>query len=177
MSPTTIKALGFRQTMPNTRAQEMWQHIIKVVEFRNKTVLDAGCGYGDFVWRSHVAGAKMVLAMDMCQKFEVNNERIVFLQEDVLKLPQMGVEPDLVICFSVLPYLYSEYNRLLDWMAQRPESLLEFQYKPEPFNIGIRNDKEALDMLLSKWRSVTNLGKSRVVSRDTFRTIWHLKQE
>ena len=101
----------------NTRAPAMWEFIEENVDFDGKSVLDAGCGYGDMLWRAYKAGARIVFGFD-------SDKHIVWSVGERLDSYGYKGKPihvhnvdisnwnerwpgwhDIVICFSVLPYL------------------------------------------------------------------------
>lgn len=159
----------------NGRADEMWRYISRRVDFRDKYVLDIGCGYGDFLWRSIIAGANHVFGFDLDKKFDTDCTDIIFIEGDANTLQgnyKFLPEPDIVICFDLLPYLTNPVE-LLKWMSKFQESLIEFPYIPEPHNIGIDSDDGAQRMLEWYWSGVEKLGSTHIESRNVDRAIWN----
>lgn len=162
----------------NTRAEIMWRNISRHVDFRNKRVIDLGCGTGDFIWRAYVAGARFVVGVE-----RTNNDRLRLLknegfcsivESDINKHNINFTKPfDIAMCFSVLPYL-DDIPATIRWMAENFDlSLIEAQYDPEPFNVGVVSDRGMAQLLLNNgFKDVEPIGKSYVDYRDQWRTIW-----
>ena len=51
-------------TDTNTRAESMWRIISQRVDFRQKSVVDLGCGHGEMLWRCYLAGAEEVRGIE-----------------------------------------------------------------------------------------------------------------
>lgn len=167
----------------NTRAEVMWQAISRNVDFRNKKVIDLGCGTGDFLWRAYVAGAREVLGIDIeYSKIEHLKDwkkpiNISFQIDDLNKaVGENWFGGNIAICFSVLPYL-DDIPATIQWMADNFNlSLIEAQYDPEPHNVGIVSDRGMAQLLLNNgFNDVEPIGKSYVDYRDQWRTIWKCK--
>jgi len=164
------------QTDYNTRANDMWRPISQAVNFRKKRVIDLGCGYGDFTWRAHIAGAKWVKGIDEVELFVSSTKDIELMNIDINELVKGSViilaQADICMCFSVLAYL-NDIPATLQWMADNFKiSLIEVRYEPEPFNTGISNDEQMLNLLLRHFEYAKPLGRTHVVDRDAYRTIW-----
>ena len=159
----------------NTRAGEMWDFITTHVDFKNRTVADFGCGYGDFVWRAIDAGASRVTAFDKKQKFEIlmpYDLQIDFVQNDIENIEIIKMH-DIGLCFSVLPYLRNPREFLSFMYANVIMSLIEVQYEPEPYNIGVDNDTDMMSMLHEcGFDFVMPIGKTFIAYRNIYRTIW-----
>lgn len=160
----------------NTRAEAMWRIISQEVDFRKKVVLDLGCGTGDFLWRVHIAGAEYVWGIDEDTYFEGSEEyNIGFDQTSIEELIQYRVPPpaNIAFCFSVLPYV-DDIPVTLQWMAKTFElCLIEAQYDPEPYNVGVASDVGMAQLLVNNgFSDVKPIGKTYVDIRDTHRTIW-----
>lgn len=174
----------------NTRAEDMWRIISQKVDFRNKNVLDIGCGHGEMLWRAFVSGADYVEGIDInvvqLKEFHPVSYRTNFdirvskkdINEIVLIYDKSGHtlewlnDFDIAFCFSVLPYL-ANIQLTLKWMSHNfPLCLIEAQYIPEPYNIGVEDDYAMHSLLLEHFKYVQLLGKTYVKIRDTYRTIW-----
>lgn len=178
----------------NTRAEAMWRIISQEVDFRKKRVIDFGCGTGDFLWRAYVAGAEHVIGID--NKTEVETifvddgedytEGIIRMRtginlffswdidEEINKAPNDYINSfDIALCFSVLPYL-SDIPATLKWMsANFSLSIIEAQYNPEPYNVGVLSDTGMAQLLLNNgFDTIEPIGKTYVEIRDVYRTIW-----
>jgi len=159
----------------NTRASEMWGFITAHVDFKNRTVADFGCGYGDFVWRAIDAGTNRVMAIDKEQKFDIHipyDLQIEFVHGDIEHIEVRNIF-DIGLCFSVLPYLRNPRKFLRFMHANVVMSLIEAQYEPEPYNIGVDNDTDMMSMLHEcGFEFVMPIGKTFIEYRNTYRTIW-----
>jgi hypothetical protein len=88
------------------------------------------------------------------------------------KLPDTKV--DIIICFSVLPYL-KDSQYVLGWLSKScQQALLEVQYKGDGPGT-IKNDSHAKSIFKQHWHSVTPIGKTLVDYRNLYRTIWLCK--
>ncbi len=169
----------------NSRAPEMWALISNGVDFENKSVLDLGCGGGDMLIMSYYAGASKIKGIDKDKRMisfvrkrieqKIGKSNILLSIDNIEKISFENW--DIMICFSVLPYL-QDPGALLQKMQLRSRiSLVETQYYGEPYCLGyIKNDKDMREWLLGfGWNSVTNLGCTNVDIRNTTRTIWRCK--
>lgn len=159
----------------------IWDIIAANVDFDGKTVLDLGCGYGDFAMRCCVAGAHSVAAID--------NDPGVFVEvADIInvagapvnlllgKIEDLGNWPpfDIVACFSVLPYL-DDPQKVLRWMVDHGRvCLIEMQYAGDgPGLDSIKNDADMRAFLeQAEFSSITALGFTEIAERHARRTIW-----
>lgn len=165
----------------NTRAEEMWRPISQNVDFRNKNVVDLGCGHGDMLWRVYIAGANMVTGLDEESLAKTNYDgiNIYFHQGDIEAIIKDAkkdlniLNNDIAMCFSVLPYL-DDIPATIKWMAENFDlSLIEAQYDSEPFNVGVVSDRGMAQLLLNNgFSDVEPIGKSYVDYRKVYRTIW-----
>lgn len=186
----------------NTRAEDMWRVISQKVDFRGKRVIDLGCGTGDFLWRAGVAGAHWVHGIDedlsqlegritygsSCRaeladdppaslrtysvtytEHDINQ----FVEHDWVQFATCKNYFDIAMCFSVLPYL-DNIPATLKWMSDNfPLCLIEAQYEPEPYNIGVPSDDQMYVLLRDNgFKCATWLGQTYVEDRDTHRSIW-----
>jgi hypothetical protein len=54
--------------------------------------------------------------------------------------------------------------------------IIEAQYKPEPYNVGVKEDAGMLNLLRDNgFEYAEPIGKTYVSIRDTYRTIWECK--
>jgi SAM-dependent methyltransferase len=175
----------------NTRAEEMWSHIEKSVDFANKTVLDVGCGYADFMVRAWQAGARAV--------FGIDNSSIVLSDARIRTLPlvregagiffmQKDAEHwsdrwpgyhDIVICTSVLPYMLDPNKLLKNIQRDSGIAIIECQYAGDgPGFDNISNDEDMRKWLSKfEWSSVDKIGSSVLKSRNRTRSIWRCINE
>lgn len=150
----------------NLRAEEMWLQINKAMWFSNMTVVDFGCGGGDFLWRAIQAGATNVIGVDkdvsIAQKYikiyrrTTGEGREVLATCDVreVDLDRIRGEDtelwrgDIAMCFSVVPYL-KEPIKFLRWMAENYSvCLLEMQYKGDGPGLDDMRDAKDCEFLL-----------------------------
>lgn len=198
------------QTPPdqNTRAEAMWRIISQHVDFRGKRVMDLGCGTGDFLWRvAHTASKVVGVDKDSAKiatlaardgHFLMGNQRAAIASGNLGVLTwDLNNYSELIkgktkhdysspfnvaLCFSVLPYL-DNIPAVLEWMAYNFElCLIEAQYAPEPYNVGVLSDRGMAQLLLnSGFVDVEPLGYTVVKDRfdddgnPTKRTIWMCK--
>jgi len=168
----------------NTRAEAMWRIISQRVDFRKKLVCDYGCGHGEMLWRVYIAGADMIWGCDKMYddnvaEWELHNANTIFIRGgDILDKIVPFKKPDIAICFSVLPYL-DEPLQFIQWMAETfPICLIEAQYEPEPYNIGVSNDEEMFRLLRDNGFEIAiPLGKTYIEIRDTYRSIFYCTRE
>lgn len=169
----------------NTRAPDMWSLISKNVDFEGKSVLDLGCGYGDFLLLAHYAGASKIAGVDNNSRIiskvreridkKAKNSHIRLYIEDIETLSLK--DWDIVLCFSVLPYLNNPDKLLNKIYFNSKIALIEAQYQGEPYCLqNIKNDKDMREWLQSiGWDCITNLGYTDVEIRNAKRTIWRCK--
>ena len=163
----------------NTRAEAMWRIISQKIDFRGKRVIDLGCGGGEMLWRAYVAGAKKVLGVDKENKLDklFHADFLSFLCEDINTdkdaVLLIASDYDIALCFSVLPYL-GDIPATFKWMSDNfPLCLIEAQYEPEPYNVGVSEDSEMYSLLRNNgFKCATWLGQTYVEDRDTHRSIW-----
>jgi predicted RNA methylase len=173
----------------------MWRQIKKRVKFKDKTVLDLGCGYGDFMHFALMAGASFVTGVErdimvaasasgrltdfgyaMGKDFLMSSEDI----DDMVSENLDGLtindayDSDIIMCFSCLPYLmFPEYA--LQWMRRHSDiTLIECQYADDgPGFSYIKNDDDMIMLLAeSGWHRIARTGRTHARIRDSYRTIW-----
>ena len=169
----------------NSRSIAMWACISRTIDFRNKSVIDLGHGGGDFIYRAHVAGALKITGIDLAsgtKSVEVNVQHtkhgvrsvgtIATINDD-LNLMKSEWKADIAFCFSVLPYLDDPQN-FVNWMSKQFKlSVIECQYKGDgPGFYFIKDTGDMKYWLKNSFDSVTLIGNSYVVSKDTYRDIW-----
>lgn len=159
----------------NTRSPEQWQIISKYIYFNGKTVLDLGCGYGDILAFCREAGA-IVTGLERDMMVVVSAQR----QHPGLNIRQglaefMPFGPfDVIICFSVLPYLAVPFDVLKDIWRNCKQALIECQYAGDgPGFAWLQNDDDMRRWLAEAgWQKIEAIGRTFVEGRDKFRTIW-----
>lgn len=179
----------------NTRAEAVWRIISQNVDFRNKRVIDLGCGTGDFLWRPIIAGARQVRGFDIdLSKNQYCHEEIRTTSEIVYTTAIQNINSwvlrnekfdgsetkEIAFCFSVLPYL-DDVPATLKWMANNfPLCLIECQYADDgPGLPNIGGDRGMMQYLLNNgFNRAVALGKTMVKDRfypngkQVYRTIW-----
>jgi hypothetical protein len=174
----------------NTRAMNMWRAISQNVNFRKKNVADLGCGHGEMLWRSLLAGADFVCGFDIQPKPNALMLAEIYSQIRVVQTdlnvsighgtPYWLKERkwDIAMCFSVLPYLDNPIGAL-EWIAKNfPVALIEVQYVPEPNNIGVFSDNGMFSTLRDTgFEVISKIGSTHVGIRDMDRTIWKCERK
>lgn len=169
----------------NTRAMQLWHIISQHVDFRKRYVADLGCGHGEMLWRCLIAGAEHVCGFDKEMKPNAVQQAAIYSQimmvdTDLSEAINHGMPYWLrentwgvALCLSVLPYL-DNHTLALKWMARHfPVTVLEVQYEPEPYNIGIANDEQMFTLLRqSGFKNVHQIGRTYIRSRNAHRTVW-----
>lgn len=165
----------------NVRSPEQWEIINHHIDFKGKTVLDLGCGKGDLLFRAFETGAR-VTGVDkdeenvehirsVCPEIEVIEDAI----EDLPVLSGLDVQHDIIICFSVLPYLRGP-GYTLTWINAHSEvALIECQYSGDGpgFHFLWGNDEMKSWLLeVGQFAKVQNIGHTLVEGRNKKRFIW-----
>lgn len=158
----------------------MWEQITKYVDFTGKSVIDLGCGTGDFLYRALKSGAAWVVGVDADpftarqarETCKENGVRALILVEDIANMPDDS-EYDIALCFSVLPYVSNQVS-VLRWMSKCAKtSIIEMQYAGDgPGPPNITDDLDMLNYLSLFWDKPTVIGSTDVVIRPARRTIW-----
>ena len=173
----------------NKRALEIWGIVTSNIDFRDKTVVDIGCGPADFLRLSLRSGAKHVSGIDM--DYAVMLDASASLREDGRKADKdftllcddintmveennLDFGADIALCFSCLPYL-DDFNSALEWISSMSGecALIESQYYgdgPGPRFLGSDDDME--DLLFRYWGSVEKIGETDTRIRAANRSIW-----
>lgn len=180
----------------NSRAPQQWEIISQHVGFAGKTVLDLGCGYGDILFRCRVAGAIEVWGCEqneiICQYIWQQEKQLRVAQTDIAKWILQNTLPlwDIIICFSVLPYLDNAVDTL-NWMKAHSEiALIECQYDGDgpgsvpwlsrrvgpdlnEYQKPPKDDDQMREILAGiGWQSIEPIGKTLIEDRQKWRTIW-----
>ncbi len=177
--------------MHNKRFPEMWKIITDNLNFKNKVVIDVGCGGGDLVKSAYDTGAKKVYGFDLdvsssVERFNSNVPLNVILCEDDINgwgnnWPQLWARKSynyrsdfrVLTCFSVLPYL-EEPDRLVRVLKGMAHVVfIEMQYIGDGPGQSIANDNEMFVWLKRQgFDTVRNIGKTYIEDRGKHRTIW-----
>lgn len=170
----------------NQRAPLMWAIIAPCVDVAGRTVVDLGCGYGDLLLRTAVAGAREVLGVEGDPRIAmITHERIrqagygdrVLVTEEDLDAWAAGFPArwDVGFCCSVLPYLREPRGFLRAMAAACTVGVVECQYAgdgPGPDFLRSDDDMRAL-LAAAGWTTIRAIGKTHVTAgRDCWRTIW-----
>ena len=162
----------------NIRSPKQWDIISRQIDFKGKKVLDMGCGKGDILASAKSAGAD-VIGIDIDKK-NSHHIRSVYpgvpvLNDDLNHLELWKVKKDIIICFSVLPYL-TWPEATLRWINQHSDiALIECQYAGDGPGFGFLTDNGAMHKWLLKYGGFEKadvIGFTLVEGRDTKRWIW-----
>lgn len=126
----------------NSRADTIWRLIEPTVFWKDKFCVDIGCGHGDFLWRMKNAGALYVLGVDNDpQALKSARDRVVKNGATGIRFAGQWIEEwmpacrddvyDIVICFSVLPYLSWTYGKALRELRRVVKETLFFEVQYE----------------------------------------------
>lgn len=162
----------------NIRFPKMWEIITPHIDFYQKVVLNLGAGYGDTSKAIMLKGGVPV-SVDKKKLFEgdviisdLNN-----WTKEGFSLPK-GVpdNPDIIICFSVLPYLKDPQGMMRLFLNLAPTTLIECQYRGDgPGFEFIKNDADMKKWFQRiGWNQIEKLGETYIPGRDKSRSIWLL---
>ena len=166
----------------NIRSPQQWAIIQSAVAFEGKTVLDLGCGYGDLLLLAGAAGADIcgveqdfdALEALALQLGEFNAILFNSSIEDFCRSRSRAATWDVIICFSVLPYLRDPIQTLR-WIESHSNiALIECQYDGDgPGPNFLKTDADMQDWLtFCGLTKSTAIGQTLVEGRDRWRTIW-----
>jgi len=161
----------------NTRAPEQWRIISEHVEFDGKTVLDLGCGCGDLMYRAWQVGALRIHGAD-------NNIKVIAtfpldfvthrIDIDTFAEQNLSGQFDIIICFSVLPYLTNP-TATLRWIRQHSTlALIECQLAGDGPGFSWLHGPQDMHRWLDSigWELAERIGETTVESRGCTRGIW-----
>lgn len=162
----------------NIRSPEQWEIISRHVDFKDKTVLDLGCGKGDILFRAFDAGAT-VLGLDndisTIEYIDSVRPEIDVIAGDIDFLNPSDCQRDIIICFSVLPYL-KDVDYGLKWInSYSVVSLIECQYAGDGPGLHFlrgNDDMERWLLEVGKFKKVQLIGHTLVEGRNKNRFIW-----
>lgn len=161
----------------NVRAPEQWRIIYPCTDFKDKTVLDLGCGKGDILAFAAEAGAYCIGVDNDRSNTEYLKSAYPKAETIYENIDRLLVWPqsDIVICFSVLPYL-PRPEHTLQWINIHSEiAFIECQYAGDgPGLHFLTNNDDMEKWLLSagQFTEVKAIGYTLVTGRDKRRYIW-----
>jgi len=160
----------------NLRSPEQWHIISEHYDFKDKSVIDLGCGWCDLLVSAKNAGASDCIGIDKERHFyDVRGVSVIAtdLEKWVDSIGCANATYDVALCFSVLPYL-NDPGGVLEWMEQHAQvSFIECQYKDDgPGFTYLKSDDDMRDWLELRWPSVKPIGHTIVKDRNKKRTIW-----
>jgi len=172
----------------NPRLEYAWNIISRHINFKDKTVLDVGCGHGDIIRACHSVGA-IVYGLDKelqedIKQIAIGKENFHLVRDDInewcetwlsfKRKSSIGV--DVLICMSVLPYLDRPFKALEYFKQIAPILILEVQYFGDgPGLLRMCNDSQMEEILLNHWSNVSKIGATLVEGRHKYRSIWLCK--
>ena len=173
----------------NTRAAEIWRIVNTYVDFKDKKVLDAGCGQGDFLWRIWEAGASQVLGIDADPQIVIAVRRRLNeygYGDAPIRVAVFDLEEwtrtswyfqDVVLSLSVLPYMKDIHQALRNLHTCGEVAVIELQYWGDGKGPSIvRDDNDMRELLKwAGWSQVEAIGATLVHDRGKRRTIWRCK--
>jgi hypothetical protein len=163
----------------NQRSPRQWEIISSHIDFKDKSVIDLGCGWCDLLNFANKADALACVGVDKEKHFYAV-KGVKFIQADLEKWIDFqnhvysGATYDIALCFSVLPYLENMYS-VLEWMYEHADvSFIECQYKDDgPGPDWLKDDNDMLAVLrFHDWDSIKPIGHTLVKGRNKKRTIW-----
>jgi SAM-dependent methyltransferase len=161
----------------NVRSPEQWSIISRHIDFQGKTVLDLGCGKGDILFRAFEAGAKAIGIDLVAENVKYIQETYPDIEVAVDNIESMieifGI--DIIICFSVLPYLRNP-GVILQWINGHSDiAFIECQYAGDgPGFSGIHDSNDMREWLLTsgQFKKAEPIGYTLVEGRNKKRYIW-----
>ncbi len=178
----------------NKRAPAQWEIIDRHVDFEGKSVLDLGCGYADILWRCYRAGAVLITGVDHNTEIINSNkaakQKLIGAHQALINFYCMSISDfidtaasqivdDIIICFSILPYL-DDVPATLRWIHNHSwQALIEYQtYGDGPGPEWHKTDDDMRRVLEhAGWTSVNRIGATHVAIRDKWRSIWLCENE
>lgn len=167
-------SIRWPETLGNTRAPEQFRQIVKAIDLRDRKVFDLGAGYGDLAWALQQIGATVTCVdVDPTMTMKLLERGLHVFTQDVEEFVTWYDAMDVVVCFSVLPYLQNPQMFLQRLRLRANVLLLECQYHGDgPGLAQIENDADMKFWLeFLDWKPKI-IGKTFVPGRDLWRTIW-----
>ena len=164
---------------------EIWQILMDCgIDFKGKSLIDLGSGYGDMCLLAHQTKADLVWYVDKdgykCEEFyhqRAIGKKIVIRNSDIEML-EFDDRWDYILCFSVLPYISQPHQFFEKISKIRSTLILECQYASDGPGFGdIEDDDDMKEWLSEYWNSCEPIGKTLVKDRQKYRTIWVCKND
>jgi len=161
----------------NVRSPMQWEIVSKVIDFQDLEVADLGCGYCDLLLNIQAAGASVAHGVehdpDIAQEARSRCEGtgITIFEADLVAWLRECQVYDVLICFSVLPYLPDMESALALLYQKGRQVLIECQYRGDGPG-SILGDSHMQWRLLRYWDSVRKIGTTLVEIRNCERSIW-----
>lgn len=185
----------------NVRSPEQREIISRHVDFEDKTVIDLGCGKGDILFRAFEAGAQVTgidrdaenirYIQEINPKIKAEEGDLNLLNmRDFDKVPviaprynvpefinflDMSEPVDIIICFSVFPYLDNPEG-LLEWINRHSNiAFIECQYAGDGPGFSFLTSNDDMKYWLGLWgkfKKAEVVGHTIVEGRDKNRFIW-----
>ena len=167
----------------------MWSYIVKNVDFDDKSVIDVGCGYADFMWRAYAAGARAVfgydndktvnyIASERLETYGYVGKPVYIMNSDIQNWDEKWPgKHDIAICTSLLPYLKSPGYILECIIRDSDIAIIECQYAGDGPGFDWLNDDSAMAFWLfaNGAQESSKLGETCIIGRDKYRTIWKVE--
>jgi hypothetical protein len=162
----------------NTRAPKQWRIISQHVDFEDKTVLDLGCGCGDLMYRAWADGASEIHGADNNAKiiaaFPLDFHTYKIDIDEMIGNNASVYRWDIIVCFSVLPYL-TDPTATLRWICKHSSiALIECQLSGDGPGFDWLKSPQDMRRWLDSigWKSIQRIGETVVKDRGAKRGIW-----
>lgn len=162
----------------NIRSPEQWRIVSGAIDFQDKTVLDLGCGRGDILAFAAEAGAH-VTGIDSDKtniEYIHNTYPAIEAIEETVNFLEAAPKTDIIICFSVLPYLVEPLFFVLQWINHHSEvAFIECQYSGDGPGFEFLTDNDVMEkwlLVAAEFKKVEAIGHTVVEGRNTKRVIW-----
>lgn len=171
----------------NQRSEEQWQIISEHADFKNKSVIDLGCGYADILMKCYQAGAQLCCGVeknsDIATEASLRVDNLPKAMGQDIFITQSDIERtgdwpmDYAICFSVLPYLENPIATLRWIKYYSKVTFIECQYRGDGpgFDWLVSNDDMKDWLEQAGFKSARVIGKTLVKDRRKYRDIWMCK--
>lgn len=168
----------------NKRAPQMWEQIIQHVDFKGRSVIDLGCGTGDFLLLALRHGAAWALGVDIDphtartakETCKAGGHAALVMVEDIANLPPES-EYDIGLCLGVMPYLENPVKAMAWMRASCQTSIIETPYAGDgPGPKAIVDDLDCLRFLEMFWGKPEVIGFTET-DKGRRRTLWKCEHE